>query len=120
MTHADDEDEIEMIAPGFELGYLGGNVPVQAEGTVDGEAFFYFRARGQHWEFHVAPTEGDLFTSRQTFYFEEAYGDDPYAAGWMTNAEARERIVRGAALYRWHQTPWPRRLLLTLLGGRPR
>lgn len=32
----------------IKIEYLGGNCPVQAEGTING-IHFYFRARGSHW-----------------------------------------------------------------------
>lgn len=34
------------------IEWLGGNCPVQSEGTVDGKPF-YFRARGEHWSMGI-------------------------------------------------------------------
>jgi hypothetical protein len=83
----------------FVMRYLGGNYPVQAEGTVDGHAF-YFRARGQSWEFHVAPSDGLIFSDSEVFYMDEPYGDGPFDAGWMPEEEARAFIFKGVAAFR--------------------
>jgi len=79
------------------IRWLGGNCPVQAEGTLDGK-FMYFRARGEHWAFHVAPTEADLWTDLDWVY-EEEYPGGAFEAGWMTEDEARAFIAKGARLY---------------------
>ena len=36
----------------LKIDMLGGNCPVQAEGTIDGRPF-YFRARGQSWSMGI-------------------------------------------------------------------
>jgi hypothetical protein len=82
------------------IKYLGGNCPVQAEGTID-EAPFYFRARGEHWSLSVG---GDDVVGDPDWYYEEDYGDGPFAAGWMTEAEARAFIEKGVELYRARAT----------------
>ncbi|MGL5735424.1 MAG: hypothetical protein ACRCYS_11210 [Beijerinckiaceae bacterium] len=74
-------------ATGAVMKNIGGNCPVQAEGTVEGCAF-YFRARGDEWQFHVAPTDADIFSERELFYIERAYGAGPFDAGWMPLHEA--------------------------------
>lgn len=81
---------------GIAIDTIGGNCPVQAEGTFDG-LHFYFRARGRHWQFHVAETKDGILRAdiRQ---IERSYtpldgGKAEYAAGWMTVAEAIIFIV---------------------------
>lgn len=89
-------------ATGATLDQIGGNCPVQATGTVDGQRF-YFRARGEDWQFHVAPTE-DLIFDAPSFYIDREYGDWP-DAGWMPNHEAIGFIVAAIAEYRALPTP---------------
>lgn len=78
----------------IKINYLGGNCPVQAEGTINGDAF-YFRARGSHWSLGVGggdPVGGPKWEHG------ESYGTWP-DAGWMSEDEARGFIEKGAALY---------------------
>jgi hypothetical protein len=89
-------------ATGAVLDYIGGNCPVQAEGFVDGQ-HFYFRARGEEWQFHVAPTKADIF-DHDTFYIERDYGDQ-YEAGWMPNHEAIGFIVQAIGEFRSANQP---------------
>lgn len=74
---------------------LGGNCPVQAEGTIDGVPF-YFRARGERWQLFVG---GDDLLGDPHWYHEEPWGDEAFSAGWMTEDEARALIQKGAQLY---------------------
>jgi hypothetical protein len=83
-------------ATGGTLDTFGGNCPVQAEGTIDGQRF-YFRARGEHWEFWVG-AEADWFTDR-AWLIEQDYGTFP-DAGWMPQHEALGFIVEGIGAYR--------------------
>lgn len=83
----------------YEITSIGGNCPVQAEGTIDGMPF-YFRARGEHWSFSVADTPDGPPVEGKGFYYEEDYGDEPYAAGWMPESEAYVFIEKAAKLYR--------------------
>lgn len=82
---------------------LGGNCPVQAEGTIDGKRF-YFRARGKHWTMEIHPTaEGDYLSwpeDRAEWRYKEDWGSEEYGAGWMPEEEARELIAKAAELYR--------------------
>ena len=76
------------------IEWLGGNCPVQAEGTVDGKPF-YFRARGEHWRMGIGGDPvGDPEWSR-----EEKWGDSQFAAGWMEVGEAKKIIKRCAEEY---------------------
>ncbi|HWP43098.1 MAG TPA: hypothetical protein VNO14_07690, partial [Blastocatellia bacterium] len=79
------------------IDYLGGECPVQAEGTVDGKPF-YFRARGRRWSFALSEDPNNSSPDEETadFYVEEKYGDTPYAAGYMP-IEAAESIIRRCA-----------------------
>jgi len=81
--------------PGLTITRLGGNCPVQAEGVVDGEPF-YFRARWEHWRLEIGNPSLDPEWS-----YQERYGDSPYAAGWMNEDEARAFIAQ--AVERWRR-----------------
>ncbi len=74
------------------IDQIGGNCPVQAEGTIDGEPF-YFRARGQRWTIGIG---GDT-VMKPDWHYEQPYGEQQFDAGWMSVDEARAFIV-GAAL----------------------
>lgn len=77
------------------INYIGDNCPVQAEGTVDGEPF-YFRARHQRWSMSIG---GDDVIGSPTWYYEESYGENPQDAGWMSEDEARIFIEKSANLW---------------------
>lgn len=76
--------EARAAALGIAIATKGGNCPVQIEGTVDGQPF-YFRARGAAWECWIGG-EGDWFTDR-AWSVERPYGSWP-EAGWMPLHEA--------------------------------
>ena len=90
--------EVEII-----IDEIGGNCPVQAEGTINGRRF-YFRARGCRWSMQIAPegvacgylawpeTDGE-------WYHGEQWGNGPYDAGWMPEDTAREMIAKAAGLF---------------------
>lgn len=71
-----------------------GNCPVQAEGRINGIEF-YFRARGNHWTIGIG---GDV-TGNPDWFYKEEYGDKPFAAGWMTESEARMFIEKACKEY---------------------
>lgn len=79
------------------IDLLGGNCPVQAEGTVDGEPF-YFRARGERWSMEIG---GALPAGDRAWSYTQRYGTEKYAAGWMSEAEATTFI--GEAVKRWRE-----------------
>jgi hypothetical protein len=81
--------------PKIEIDWLGGNCPVQAEGRIDGEEF-YFRARGARWSLRIG---GPDVVCAPKWLYEEDYGDGPFDAGWMSEGEARDFIEKGAKLY---------------------
>ena len=80
--------------PGLVIESLGGNCPVQAEGTVDGIPF-YFRSRGDEWSFGV----GDDPIGAPEWEHCEPYGIWP-EAGWITEEQAMKFIAQAAALWR--------------------
>lgn len=83
------------------IDQLGGNCPVQAEGTIGGQPF-YFRARGEHWSFGVGADP----VGEPDWYHEEEYPGGKYAAGWMSEDEARAFIDKAAQLYRERDQKW--------------
>lgn len=76
------------------LDWIGGNCPVQAQGTVDGKPF-YFRARGDGWEFWV----GEPWTA-EAFTISGPYGQWP-DAGWMPMEAAIAFCTASIHAY-WH------------------
>lgn len=87
----------EQQAPVVEISNIGGNCPVQAEGTIDGWPF-YFRARGEHWSLEVAEP-GFEACGEAVWRHEEEYGGPQFAAGWMEQDEARGFIAKAAPLF---------------------
>lgn len=75
--------------------YLGGNCPVQSEGTIDGKEF-YFRARHNHWSMSIG---GDDLIGKPDWYYEEDYGEEPFSAGWMSQAQAADFMDKAFQLY---------------------
>ena len=76
----------------YEIEWLGGLCPVQAEGTIDDKPF-YFRSRGTHWSFTVG---SDII--KPEWYYEEEYGEWP-SAGWISEEEALSFIEKAAIKY---------------------
>lgn len=83
-----------MAGPEIVIDMIGGNCPVQAEGTINGENF-YFRARGAHWSLEIG---GHDPCAKCDWSYDEPYGIWP-DAGWMTEDEALFFIAKGAALF---------------------
>lgn len=83
------------MADQITIRWLGGNCPVQAEGTIDGKEF-YFRARYDSWSLSI----GDDPIGSVEWEYEEPYGTpDGYDAGWMSEDEARAFISKAAKKY---------------------
>lgn len=91
----------------LEINSLGGNCPVQAEGQVDGEPF-YFRARGAHWSMSIGSDTPDTsalgvygrdVVSNPKWFYEEDFGVWP-DAGWMSEDEARAFIDQAVTKWR--------------------
>ncbi len=86
--------------------WLGGQAPVQAEGTVAGRPF-YFRSRYEHWTFslseddEVSPVEIDSEAAGAAhgFFREGRYGTRRFEASYMPVKEARRTIRACAAAY---------------------
>lgn len=87
-----------LTGTGVIIDHLGGNCPVQAEGTVDGVSL-YFRARGNRWEIwigdqkHLFALHPDIWSYRQPY---RTWPD----AGWMPEIVARMYIAEGISRWR--------------------
>lgn len=85
-------------------GELGGMAPVQAEGLVDGNPF-YFRARHETWSFTVSepntdPIDAFVVDDHILYHREEPYGDHEFAASYMPTIEAIGAIEDSIRLFR--------------------
>jgi hypothetical protein len=76
------------------IDMLGGNCPVQGEGTINGKPF-YFWSRGASWALNIG---GADVVADPEWRHVEGYGTWP-DAGWITAAEARTFIEAAARLY---------------------
>ena len=72
---------------------IGGNCPVQAEGTIDGVPF-YFRARGDSWSLGIGADP----VGKAHWEHREWFGEWP-DAGWMSLEEAAAFLHRAADRY---------------------
>ena len=109
-----------MPCPEIVIESIGGQCPVQAEGTIDGKPF-YFRARNAYWSIGIG---GEDVVCSPEWYFDAPYfdEDDPakipvydkqkseggvivgeytcyFHAGWMDQIAARSFIHTAAVLY---------------------
>lgn len=84
-----------MNASGVEIGTPYGQCPVQSEGFIDGQPY-YFRARGASWSIGIGG--GDPVTAPDWEY-EEDYGAWP-DAGYMSEAVAVDFIRKAVQLFR--------------------
>lgn len=82
-----------MPVDGLVISNIGGYCPVQAEGTI-GDQEFYFRARGDSWRMSIG---GDV-VCKPDWTYREHYGTWP-EAGYMSLEEATKFIEREAAKY---------------------
>lgn len=73
------------------IDWIGGNCPVQAEGTINHKPF-YFRARGESWSLGIGGTDP---CGNAEWEHAEWFGTWP-EAGWMT-VEQAEALLRFAA-----------------------
>lgn len=88
-----------MSNPKILIDGIGGSCPVQAEGTIDGFPF-YFRARGEHWSLSIASGEDkDPVFPKDGFTHRERYGNEPFAAGYITNEEAIGFIEKASEVF---------------------
>lgn len=73
-----------------EIGPCEGNCPVQSEGFIDGNPY-YFRARGSHWTMDIsAPGEDPV--GGGSLYAKGGYVGPWPAAGWLP-VPAAEKII---------------------------
>jgi len=79
------------MARSYSIDTIGGNCPVQAEGTILGGTAFYFRARGDHWSIGIG---GDV-VGNPDWHHEEPYDN----AGWMSESAALDLIDKAINLY---------------------
>ena len=83
--------------PWYVVEWIGGNCPVQAEGTCTGGRRFYFRGRHDSLQMTVSlkPAEGDYLdwgtNDEDAWYYEQDYAAVPYA-GWIGHDTARAFI----------------------------
>ncbi len=82
--------------------FITTGAPVQAEGTVDGHAF-YFRARHETWEFAIsedpALDPAMIWSKEHGFYRTAVYPGGPRAASYIPLLEAEALIRRCASEY---------------------
>lgn len=76
------------------IDWLGGNCPVQAEGTVMGKRS-HFRARGEQWSLAIG---GEDLCGEAEWEHRERFGEWP-DAGWMTPEQAETFLREAAARY---------------------
>jgi hypothetical protein len=86
------------LPEGMTLDWCGGFCPVQAEGEIDGRAW-YFRARGEHWQFHVSKDQTHRFVN-DLFFCDIEWPEGPYMAGYMSPVDVLKCLHLGVALYR--------------------
>lgn len=85
----------------IKIDYIGGNCPVQAEGTIAGKPF-YFRARGDHWSIRIGD-DPHRYGVNLDFIHDEDYGESPYEAGWMPLEDVWKCLHKAEVLYRLHR-----------------
>jgi len=81
--------------PNVVIMCLGGNCPVQAEGTVDGKPF-YFRSRGDTWSMSIG---GADVVGAPEWYHEQSYGVWP-DAGYITEDQAMKFMEAAIMAFR--------------------
>ncbi len=64
----------------IDIQTLGGSCPIQAEGFIDDQPF-YFRARGSQWSMEIG---GDVPLGTPQWSYEEPYGTGLFDAGRMS------------------------------------
>lgn len=79
-----------------------GWCPVQGRGTIDGLRW-YFRARGEHFQFHVAKADDHLFHN-DLFYVDIEWPAGAFGASWMEPEDAIKCLHLVVNLYRQENT----------------
>lgn len=80
-----DDVSLPTEEPAIIIDWMGGNCPVQAEGTINGKPF-YFRARGEIWSLGIGGADP---CGKPEWEHLEWFGEWP-DAGWMTTEEATD------------------------------
>lgn len=88
----------KLKAVGVDVTWLGGNCPVQAEGVIEGNLLFYFRARGSSWQFHIWPVGRECYDD-DIFLHEEDFGEG-FDAGWMEKETALGLMLKAAEKFK--------------------
>lgn len=79
----------------LKINSIGGNCPVQAEGTINGVPF-YFRARHEHWSLSIGE---DPIMRDDAWFYQEPWPHGRFQAGWMSQEEARQCIDKAINKY---------------------
>ncbi len=88
---------------------MGGIAPVQGEGAVLPDSYWYFRARYNGWSLEVwtgGPHDGFPGDSSNAFHYEE-YGHLDFEASWMPLDTALYYIVYALTRWRKGESPPP-------------
>lgn len=76
----------------IKIDYIGGVCPIQAEGTINGEPF-YFRSRHQHWSLCIGENASLGSYSKLNKYYKKAkWGEGLHSAGFMNIKDAKTII----------------------------
>lgn len=94
----DTVDWTTVAPPGVTVDEFGGACPVQGRGSID-DRRWYFRARGQHFQFHVARSDDHVFRN-DLFYVDLEWPGETFSAGWMAPEDAIKCLQLVVALYR--------------------
>lgn len=90
----------ELRTRGIDIQTLGGIAPVQAEGLIDGKAF-YFRSRWDSWSLTIGRDKREeSIWEEGVWFYEENYGESQFDASWILNKEAIEFILKAIERYR--------------------
>jgi hypothetical protein len=80
---------------GLRMTITCGACPLQIEGTIDGEPY-YFRARGEHWSMGIG---GDTVVE-PLWSMSGPWGDGPFAAGYMPEHIGQAIVEKCCELWR--------------------
>jgi len=85
---------------GLVIDTSGGNCPLEIEGTIDGQPF-YFRSRGKRWTIGIG---GNDVVMAPDWHIEAPFGTWP-DAGWMSEEQGLRIVEAACALWRVSQKP---------------
>lgn len=92
----------------LQIDTLFGFNPVQAFGRINSFPFWFF-ARGEHWNLRISrEVDGDptLVAGPKTgARYQEQFGDEPHAAGRMTDDEVFAAIEKTVKHFKKHGFP---------------